>query len=429
MPLSTMSHRNNRFLRYLAGQHGKHAARIQAQCDLEEKRAIDGLPEECLMHILDALPTRQLFVCMRTSSRWAAATRYLIRHRDSLSLGHRDDDRWESQYDEAFPYDDMIAIGRWNIRENKWLLQSLMTMKLKRLILHRVEDDIAGKLIDRNADRLQVLCFGSDSELASDGAHFPELLHLLSRNFDHNMAKACPKLQTLIMRTNWDEGMHLVDVSLPHVTKFTAFNRSSANIQQIVSFIQKNAATLISVVTNIPLSYEANVVYQKLEKLQCATMTADAPLSCPALKCLTLSYLESTDALWKLPADLTSLDVRIGGDCLIKQAIDGIARLSSLKRLHLIDNRNCWITVEGQRVTRAHLFDNMHQLEEVLIDVTLLNNLFFTGDDGREMVHRLVQNNPRLRSLSLLDMVPTPEIRAMIPHSVQVRWHDPFRTT
>lgn len=168
---------------------------------------MDVLPAELLIHIMDFLPIKSLFLVMSVSGKWEAAAMTAIRSRKQLSVGSMPADASPGYYTDLSVIDTVDS----HMREMMWRSLNKQLVGLQVLLVDdvwcRAEDRETGiqPLIHRHADTLRHLSADMDLTVPSDGRTFPLLESVRCHMLAAGMRDACPVLTT-IKETIDDEG-------------------------------------------------------------------------------------------------------------------------------------------------------------------------------------------------------------------------------
>ena len=291
------------------------------------------------------------------------------------------------------------------------VITSLTLMEnLKQLFAYDLTMDQLMPLILKNATQLQVLY--TPYQLPTDGAvRYPKLQHLTCSNFDANAAVACPRLQTLHLRLGYlrtEDFYPIPGVKMPCLTKLIV-GGGYTEIVNIAPFMLKNASTLRSAdIGWLPLPHDQKqgIVYKNLEDLSCGHLDADAAKSCPVLKRLNV-YVQESGRISGLPGQhLTSINIVL--DFLPEdQSLEVCRVISGMQNLKVLQLRQ---ELEDQEPDDRHLetlpniFQNMHQLEDLEMDVNDWRTAFEHENVIQEWIHTLAQQNHSLKRINLEGM-------------------------
>lgn len=160
---------------------------------------MDALPAELLIHIMDFLPIKSLFLVMSVSGKWEAAAISAIQSRKQLSVGSMPADASPGYYTNLSVID---SVGS-NVREMMWCSLNKRLVGLQVLLVDdvwcRAEDRETGiqPLIHRHADTLRHLSADMDLTVPSDECTFPRLESVRCHMLGAGMRDACPVLTTV----------------------------------------------------------------------------------------------------------------------------------------------------------------------------------------------------------------------------------------
>ena len=376
-------------------------------------RHIDDLPDEVFAKILNLVPIKQVVRCAVISKRWNAASAYVIRTRESLSIGSdffkpplmvRGVDAYQL-------YEDTMREWGWfrerpsrlmdGIRPADMSLVSAMMNSLNRMEeltrLHVAIRD-AGPIdicispfIRKFAEQLTML--EVDFAVSMTGADsFPHLTRLRCRVFDANSSATFPKLAELII-CGQKNGEKLPNMRMPCLKKLMIIKSYTADDEEHVrEFILANAENLTLLdVWKISLQLHPAVVFPNLIQLECFGVDGAGRRAFPALTHLTVERTVTAEFLSSLPADqILSLDV----DSDRQVVVSAVSKMKNLKSLMLAYMRS------GEADDALSIiFDNMHHLEKVG-----LVSFDHRSKQGDRMIATLANQNPMLSLVSFFQI-------------------------
>lgn len=158
--------------------------------------------------------------------------------------------------------------------------------------------------------------------------------------------------------------------------------------QELQRTVKKNATTLRTlIIPDWTLPYDGRIVYPRLRRLECKSVSDKAAAACPVLQKLEVSSELSKSMFKHLPAGtMRELDCSLGDKFDDADFVDGVTLLIHLEKL-TVQDMDCQSLQE--------IFRKLRHLTDVSVDYRIAFDFL---DDA---VATLVQNNPDLQSLNV----------------------------
>ena len=362
---------------------------------------MDDLPDESFTLILDLVPIREIFVLMRVSKRWAAACRFVVRTRQSLSIGsdwYEENARGMRDWHRDRPSKPLDNIIPANRSLESAMMKSLNRMEnISRLCVYYIGPEAMSPFVRKFADQLTLL--EVDFAISKLGADvFPHLTHLKCSLFDAKTSAAFPRLTELVC-FDMDNRKKLPNMRLPSLKKLLIM-LYVADAELVSEFVQANAENLtVLEMGGIPLRVDPAVVFPNLKKVDCRDMNDASICAFPALTHLTIARQVTAEFLHRLPADqMLSLEVdfRRGR----KDVVSAISKMKNLTSLMLTE----WESDDAYGKLSS-IFNNMHHLEKV----RLVHSVSFKEQDDRIVAELLpltcTRKHISLNSVHVIDNI------------------------
>ena len=384
---------------------------VMALLQPEWVRRMDDLPDESFALILDLVPIREIFVLMRVSKRWAAACRFIVRTRQSLSIGI--DDWYEENASEMRGWDwhrdrpseplDKITVANESLVPA--MMKSVNQMEnIRRLCVYDIDTEVTSPFVRKFADQLTLLEVDfAISDVGSDV--FLHLTHLKCSLFKAKTAAAFPKLTELVIVWG-EEYEELPDIVLPSLKRLLIVGLYGD--EWLKEFILTNATNLEFLsAAGFRMGFDRVVVFPNVTDIHCKSMDVDMVKAFPSIRRLTMQReIGKLDFLKRLPAaQMLGLDIRLffhspeydgddeDNEAKVMACGAVFGAMSNLRELS--------ITVDlVSKLALCSIFKQFHQLEKVSISI----NNFGIGVFGDNIMFPLVQQNQNLRAVRLRGM-------------------------
>lgn len=376
-----------------------------------QRKLLCDLPTDWLIQVLDFLPTRQLFVLMRTNKEWNRVCKYIIKYRKTLIIDRYCQIRTLMR---GGPNPNLFVIEWRETDDVEKMIKSLMQMiNLEHLIVFKWGPYHCPQLyplIAQNACTLRELDVFHSPE--NQTLVFPKLKKLHCTRLDvSNAASMYPKLERL-----WTEngviGLHpqksLIS-SLTHLKygrdDWEEFEGHGFNYEDpsFTTFVLMHASSLIL--------------------LRCDNLTAEDQISFPKLTDLTIwkvpennitfpavEYVKVTTckpSISRLPLEkIVQFKSVMSGQNTLSDEIEvckSIAKMVSLKYTELkLELRFAYGNAAAAEY--PDLFSNIHQLESVSLRAASHQKCLI-----QKWLPTLTQSNPELKTFELYGIPLTDE--------------------
>ena len=350
-------------------------------------RHIDDLPDEVFAKILNLVPIKQVVRCAVISKRWNAASAYVIRTRESLSIGYNN--MRPPERSTSWQMHDVTLKSNRLVSAMMIRLNQMVELKRLRVAVRAISLTDITPLIRKFSDQLTILEI--DFAVSMIGADvFPHLTRLRCDLFDPNSSAVFPKLAELVVDRLRDH-KNLLNMRLPSLKKLIIESFWESDEELVRGFILANAENLTVLEMNgLRLRLVHAVVFPNLIRLLCHELDVVTGCLFPALTQLTVVRQVTAEFLTRLPADqMLCLVVVFLHQMERKGVVTAISKMKNLKILKLTDSG---LSEAGDAL--SSIFDDMHHLEKVRL-VSYFN--CFTGD---AMISTLANQNPKLSDVN-----------------------------
>ena len=357
---------------------------------------ISDLPDEIFARILNLVPIKHVIRCSIVSKRWDAACRYIIRTRESLSIGndypclHAYEKRGRD-WDRERPSHGLDSVTLANKSLVSAMIKSLNQMEdLTRLcvITRDVSSANFNPFIRKFAKQLTMLEIDfSVSLIGADS--FPHLTRLQCPHFDASSSAAFPKLAELLI-DGLKQNKELPNMRVPSLKKLLIGDAPTRGAVEVGGFVLANCDNLtILKMRGDRLRLDHAALFPNLTELCCQNVDVAVGCAFPALTHVMVNGSVTAEFLTSLPADqILSLDSGPHGESNLVAAVSRMRNLKSLKFKY-----NVSAHPDG---SLRSIFDNMIHLEKVHFHAYAYG---FRKED--EAIATLVNQNPKLSHVYL----------------------------